>query len=189
MNAAAAIHNREFAFDPAAPIEVLRAGEFPHSSGITQVVDGLALESILANFAKDKQSPNWPGLLVDFDHFSADVDKPSEAAGWIQDLRREGSSLLAVVDWTGAGNQAVRSGRYRLLSPVFNREEMQDLGNGRLRPARLDSVGLTNSPNMRGLTPISNRSEPENVATLTAARPGIDDAMKSILGNTKEEAL
>lgn len=157
MRSSSTITNREFQFDPNGKIEVLRMGEYPHASGIVQVVDSLALEKIVSNFQNDTRQTNFPGLLVDFDHFSSDLDKPSEAAGWITGLERDGNRLLATVDWSSAGENAVSSGRYRLLSPVFNREELEALGNNRFRPVHLDSAGLTNSPNMKGLAPISNR--------------------------------
>lgn len=168
----ALLFNREFAFDPNEEVEVLRSGDYPHSSGIVQVIDDLAHRTIEAQFNAEKQRQNFPGLLVDFDHFSSDVTKPSEAAGWITNLRQDGDRLLAKVNWSRAGEDAVRSGRYRLLSPVFNRHEMEAIANKRYRPLRLDSVGLTNAPNMRGLAPISNRSAVLDVSTVTPQRAG-----------------
>jgi len=44
-----------------------------------------------------------------------------------------------------------------LVSPVWLARDVEDLGGGRVRPLRLDSVALTNSPNMKGMVPLSNR--------------------------------
>lgn len=176
MNTAAERYlNRQFQFNRDDWIEVLRAGEWPHPNGQTQVIDGAALDAVVAAFERDSAQPNSPGLLVDFDHFSFDTSKPSEAAGWITELRREGDSVLARVDWTESGEEAARGGRYRMLSPVFRQDEIEDLGDNRFRPLRLDGVGLTNQPVMRGLTPICNRNSVANrqdLSTLTPRRAG-----------------
>lgn len=172
------ILNRVYEVDPNSEVEALREGEYPHSSGILQVVDRPSLDSMVSFFKREKQQPNFIGLLIDRDHFSADPDKPSEAMGWVVDLRREGNSLMARVDWSATGEHAVRTGSYRLLSPVFRHEDLEDLGGGRKRPLRLDSIGLTNSPNMRGLRPISNRSAggddltPAQIAKLSPSEAG-----------------
>jgi len=40
---------------------------------------------------------------VDFDHFSLDTEKSSEAAGWISDLESRDTGLWARVRWSDAG--------------------------------------------------------------------------------------
>ena len=74
-------------------------GDFPHSgAGVTQVIDREAYDRIAADFNGLKSDSNFPGVLVDFDHFSLDTDKPSEAAGWITDLEtRDGWQSLSGV--------------------------------------------------------------------------------------------
>ena len=62
-------------------------GNFPHvGAGVTQVIDREACDRIAADFNSRKSDSNYPGVLVDFDHFSLDTEKSSEAAGWISDL-------------------------------------------------------------------------------------------------------
>ncbi len=56
------ILNREFQFDPNNEIEVLRFGDFPHSSGIVQVIDAPALNTMVAQFDAEKQRLNFPGF-------------------------------------------------------------------------------------------------------------------------------
>ena len=71
-------------------------GEFAHAqAGVVQVVDRAACEAMAARFAKEAQAPNFAGALIDFDHFSLDGEKRSEAAGWITALeaRCEGSGF------------------------------------------------------------------------------------------------
>ena len=156
-------------------VQVTRCGDFPHAgAGVTQVIDREACERMAAAFAAQKaeRGDNFPGLLVDFDHFSLDTDKPSEAAGWITDLEARADGLWARVRWTDSGLTAVTGGRYRLLSPVFRHPSgTEDLGDGRVRPVYLESVALTNEPNIKGGKPIANRwSDVARAASLAVRR-------------------
>jgi hypothetical protein len=80
--AASALANRVFVPAPDNWIALVRPGEFPHEQGL-QILDSEAMTSLFLAFERDRKMPNFPGLLIDFDHFSADTSKPSEAAGWI----------------------------------------------------------------------------------------------------------
>ena len=156
-------------------VQVTPCGEFPHvGAGVTQVIDREACERMAAAFAAHKadRGDNFPGLLVDFDHFSLDIGKPSEAAGWITDLEARDDGLWARVRWTDSGLAAVTGGRYRLLSPVFRHPSgTEDLGDGRVRPVYLESVALTNEPNIKGGKPIANRwSDVARAASLAVRR-------------------
>jgi phage I-like protein len=124
---------------------------------LKQVVDDRALERMLNRFSEDATVPNFPGLLVDFDHFSYDSDKSSEAAGWVVKLENRSNGLWGQVKWTPKGEQAVKDGAYRFISPVWGKREAEKLTNSNFRPARLESLGLTNQPNLRGMVPLSNR--------------------------------
>ena len=82
-------------------------GEFPHSgAGISQVIDAAACSQMVAAFENAKsQSDNFPGLLIDFDHFSLDAEKHSEAAGWIIDLQfrdADAAGLYAAIRGKGS---------------------------------------------------------------------------------------
>ena len=140
-------------------VQVTPCGEFPHvGAGVTQVIDREACDRIAADFNGRKSDANFPGVLVDFDHFSLDTEKSSEAAGWISDLESRDTGLWARVRWSDAGLSAVRGGRFRLMSPVFPPPSAcEDLGGGKIRPVMLVSVALTNEPNIKGGRPIANR--------------------------------
>ncbi len=140
-------------------VQVTPCGEFPHvGAGVTQVIDRAACDRIAADFNGRKSDPNFPGVLVDFDHFSLDTEKSSEAAGWISDLESRDTGLWARVRWSDAGLSAVQGGRFRLMSPVFPPPTAcEDLGGGKIRPVMLVSVALTNEPNIKGGKPIANR--------------------------------
>ena len=137
--------------------QVAPMGEFAHAqAGLTQVVDADACTAMANRFAEEAKGPNFAGLLVDFDHFSLDGEKRSEAAGWITALENRDGGLFAKIRWSDVGEEAVKGGRYRFLSPVWNRADCVDLGGGRVRPVRLLNAAVTNDPNLKGMRPLSN---------------------------------
>ncbi len=140
-------------------VQVTPCGEFPHAgAGVVQVIDRATCDRIAAEFNARKSDANFPGVLVDFDHFSLDTCQSSEAAGWITELESRDTGLWARVRWSDAGLSAVQGGRFRLMSPVFPPPSAcEDLGGGKIRPRALVSVALTNEPNIKGGRPIANR--------------------------------
>ena len=159
-------------------VQISPLGDFKHvGAGVTQVIDREACDRIAADFNARKSDTNFPGVLVDFDHFSLDTEKSSEAAGWISDLESRDTGLWARVRWSDAGLSAVSGGRFRLMSPVFPPPSAcEDLGGGKIRPVMLVSVALTNEPNIKGGMPIANR-EP------VANRGGKEKKYRWVLGN------
>jgi len=130
-----------------------------------QVLDAEACEAMTHTFTEEARQPNFPGLLVDFDHFSHDPAQPTTAAGWIGGLEHRDDGLYAQVRWSDLGLEALVGGRYRLASPVWNRADcdqwtaaVDETERVHLRPRRLDRLALTNDPNLPGLVPLSNRS-------------------------------
>jgi phage I-like protein len=155
-------------FEPASDgwFHIAPHGTFPHPTGAQQVIDAEACETMARTFAEEARQPNFPGLLVDFDHFSHDPARPSAAAGWVTALEPRGDGLYAQVRWSDLGQAAVTGGRYRLVSPVWNRADCDSwtapagpTGQeaAHLRPRRLARVALTNDPNLPGLAPLTNR--------------------------------
>ena len=81
------ILNREFKLPDDHWYQIAPLGEFVHAgAGVVQIVDAAACALMVQRFEVDTKLPNFAGLLVDFDHFSLDTDKRSEAAGWITAL-------------------------------------------------------------------------------------------------------
>jgi phage I-like protein len=129
-------------------------GEFPivwQGQPLLQVIDAAAVKAMANRIEPGEE------LLVDFDHFSDDPDKSSEAAGWIQGLQARDDGLYAQILWTDTGKAAILNRRFRYPSPVWRRADCEDLGNRRVRPLRLDELAITNKPNIKGIKPLSNR--------------------------------
>ena len=160
--------NRNFTLPKDDWYHVMPLGEYPHPDKLSQVLDTEGAAEMVNRFKADSEKPNFPGLLVDFDHFSDDAGKPSEAAGWLTDVQNRGDGLWGKIRWSDTGEAAVKGGRYRLVSPVFARDGAVPLPNAagveakhgpRLRPTRLLKVALTNDPNLKGMVPLTNRAQ------------------------------
>lgn len=135
------------------------AGEFPHSTGYVQVLDGDAFKAIVQDIHAQQGRPNWPGILVDFDHDSLDPARPSTAAGWLTDIEERPDGLWAQIRWSDTGQKALEGGSFRFVSPVWMVDDCEDLGDKRLRPKRLMNCAITNCPNIKGMIPLTNRTD------------------------------
>jgi phage I-like protein len=159
------ILNRDFKMPADGWYQFAPIGEFPHAAAdVIQVVDAEACFAMAARFKADAAVENFAGLLIDFDHFSLDCGQRSEAAGWVTALESRPTGLWGQIRWSDVGEDAVKGGRYRFLSPVWARSDCVDLGGGRIRPVRLLNAALTNDPNLKGLMPLAN-SKPVDFGT------------------------
>jgi len=85
-------------------------------------------------------------LVIDENH-STDLAAPkggsSPAMGWMTNLHTgEGGSILADVEWTKRGSQAVLNKEYSFISPVFLHDDQNEI-------TVVLRAGLTNSPNLQ----------------------------------------
>lgn len=183
------ILNRDFTLPADGFYQIAPFGEFANATaGVVQVIDRAACDAMAARFAQDAAAANFGGVLVDFDHGSLDTAKSSEASGWVMGLQVRDSGLFAKIRWSDTGEAAVKGGRFRYVSPVWARSNCEDLGpdpqsgRDRVRPMRLLNLAVTNDPNLKGMVPLSNRSQ--------NAEGGIRNAdgekrFKWVLGNSK----
>ena len=154
----ARIHNRAGQMPTDGWFQIEVAGEHPAGEGRTQVIDQVAMESIVNRFQAEAAVENFSGMLVDKDHLSHDLDNTTEAMAWAQELAIRNGQLHARFDLTDLGESAIRNKRYKFTSTEYDPPDIEDLGNGRVRPLRLAGLALTNRPNNRGSKPLSNRS-------------------------------
>jgi len=158
--------NRDFKIPADGWIQVCPRGEFYHEDAkITQVFDEVSIEAMKNRFDEDAKDPNSVGALLDFDHFSLDSSTASEAAGWITAMEVRPEGLFAQVRWSDVGEAAVKGGRYRNVSPVFARDDMVEISDGKFRPMRLDSCAITNSPRLLRMKPLSNSNRNQSETT------------------------
>lgn len=134
-------------------------GKHPAGKNRKQVLDAKALESIVNRFKAEKAEAgeDFAGMLVDNDHLSHDLANSTEALAWAQELEIRHGQLHARLDLTDLGEPAIRNKRFKFFSTEYDPEDLEDLGNGEVRPLRLAGLAFTNRPNNRGAKPISNR--------------------------------
>ena len=133
---------------------------------IEQVFDEKAIKAICDswNARKTAMGSNFPGMLVDYDHFSHNEDMPTGAAGWIESVEARGDGLWGLPRWSEDGKAKLEGGMYRLVSPVLSGFESlgEEGGKKKLRPTVLERLALTNDPQLRGMPPVSNRAGTAN---------------------------
>ena len=138
--------------------QIAAPGAFGHAKGLN-VFTREDLAHVAAAFTREVDPAR--GLLVDFEHESIQPEGSTEAAGWVTACtQRPDGTLWARVRWSDAGRAALEGGRYRFCSPVLHSEQRADGWH----PVALQSLALTNRPNLKGLTPLSHR---ENQPTIT----------------------
>lgn len=159
MNAEILNRNLQLPEDRWHQIEV--SGEQPTTDGRVQVIDAEARTAIVAAFAQEREAAGeqWSGILIDRDHLSHDPAQSTEAMGWLLDLRDHDGQLEGRIEWTDAGEPAVRNKRWRFFSTEYSPGDLEHMGAGRVRPRRLSGLALTNRPQRRGGKPISNRQQ------------------------------
>ena len=157
MNARILNRTNEIPADGWYQIEV--TGKHPAGKGRKQVIDRTALESILNRFNAEKEAAgeDFAGMLVDADHLSHDLENDTAALAWAKELEIRNNQLHGRLELTDLGEPAVKNKRYKFFSTEYNPEDLEDLGNGEVRPLRLAGLAFTNRPNNRGGKPISNR--------------------------------
>lgn len=124
---------------------------------IVQVINRDVVDAIVERFNAEASAPNFPGVLVDYDHFSSDEDKPSRAAGWIEKVEARETGLWGQVRFSAGGKAALEGGEYRLFSPTLGFIPKKYAKGERVFPAALLRGALTNDPRFKGMVPLSNR--------------------------------
>jgi len=71
------------------------------------VFDEATAKTIIDNFHANREAhPDWPGILVDREHFSEDPEKPSDAMAWATDIRLDpDGSIWTKWDFTPSGRE------------------------------------------------------------------------------------
>jgi len=132
------------------------------------------LKQMKSNFDKGVGFPTEDastGLAIDFKHEYLD-----EAAGWIKGLQLEvdgdkGKLYADPVEWTDAGIEAIKGGRFKCISPSGYFGSKSGKLSMWANPTNLkekianvlDGAGLTNFPFLRGMSPIRAHATADNL--------------------------
>jgi hypothetical protein len=116
------------------------------------VFDEASAKEIVERFRKDAEREDWPGVLVDREHFSVERDKPSDAMAWAKDIRvDDDGSIWTRWEFTAPGRELWDGKVLVSRSPYF--ECVQDGDD--FRPIRLISIGMTNTPHFTELSTLA----------------------------------
>jgi len=124
---------------------------------VCQAVTADDLTAIANRFKDWAAQPGFSGLLVDFDHFSADQDKSTRAAAWIMNTEKRENGLWAQLRLTSTGKAALEGGDFRHFSPVLGFLPANYRAGDVVHPVALLGGAFTNQPTFRGMVPLSNR--------------------------------
>lgn len=158
--------------------------------GAKIVFDEQSVRKIVDQFREESKREGWPGVLVDREHFSCDVEKPSDAMAWAVDVRiAEDGAIWTKWEFTPKGRELFETKTLINRSPVLRLEKT---GDKLFKPYQLDSIGMTNTPHFKTLSPTAaakaaanNNHEGES----TTMDPEIIAALGLAEGATKEEVL
>ena len=116
------------------------------------VFDEAAAKAIMEAFRESAKDPEWPGILVDEEHFSLDREKSSAALAWAKEIRQEADgSIWTRWDFTPKGRELWQSRTLVNRSPAFAcTKDGKDY-----RPCALMSIGMTNAPHFKGLSTLA----------------------------------
>lgn len=122
-------------------------------------------------------------LPIDYEHHTlggefASPDGLALAAGWIKSIRYEpGRGLIATVEWTPRGREAIRAKEYRYLSPVVivRKKDRKLVG--------IHSAALTNKPAIPRMETLAAK-----VTTPTSERDGMKEKLERQVNQEETEA-
>lgn len=151
------------------------------------------LRTMAKNFRDGKFPAPPTRICVDYDHLSLKPGKPGDgkAAGWFVDveLRADDTELWALVEWTEAGAEAVRTKEYQFVSPVIAGDFVTNDGE-QIGPTLLNAA-ITNNPQLQGMAPVSLSLRPSAVALVqlgdTDRRDRVQQAIRDRFGNPFED--
>lgn len=98
---------------------------------------------------KEQIAQRGVDLVVDYEHQTLSGEQ-APAAGWVKELILDAGAIKARVEWTPKAKEYLENKEYRYLSPVITVRKVDNKAMG------LHSLALTNTPAIKGMTPIVN---------------------------------
>ena len=154
------------------------------------VFDEESVRKTVEAFRAEMQNAEWPGVLVDREHFSLDLDKPSDAMAWAKDIRiAEDGAIWTRWEFTPKGRELYETKTLINRSPVLRLERRE---GGKFSPCYLESIGMTNTPHFKELSPLAAAkaaAEDNHQKGTTDMDPEILAALGLAEGAQKEDVL
>jgi hypothetical protein len=149
------------------PVEFLRVGTFVDMWGKEVEIDTVLMDAVIANFENGKAGQDVP---IDVDHGYR------EAAGWVQEIWRDGEVLMARIDWSSLGEELVGGQVYRYLSASID-----------LKTQVLKAISLVNFPVVKGLKPVALSEGVYALGAHDGLLERIVTAIKGVFGEEVED--
>lgn len=159
-------------------IQVFPSGTFSGRDGRGPYVCNPA-----AVVARTREHNGSVDIPVDYDHqleHATQNGQPAIAAGWITELEARADGVWGRVKWTDKGKAHVAAREYRYVSPVYYYQ--QDTGDIQT----IESVALTNVPNLTGLKALASRESGPNLSIGDTTMSFLKN-LASVLGVTDTE--
>ncbi len=161
-------------------------GEYPVGAAIKGarpdamfVFDEASAREIIADFRSKAKRPDWPGVLVDREHFSADPEKESDAMAWARDIRQDADgSIWTRWEFTPEGERLWDGKVLVSRSPLFLSVPAKA---GRVyHPVSLVSIGMTNTPHFKELSTLAAARKAAEVNNTTGKNMD-EEKLKEVL--------
>lgn len=172
-----------------APTEfcVFRAGRNESTKG-TFVFDELSQKLVMAEYER-----RGVPMMLDYEHMSQSKPPqiaPASAKSAVPEIRN-GELWLTNIVWTDKAAQMIEAGEYRLFSPAFGYDLLDDTS---MRVTKLINVALTNDPALHNIEPLmaaSNSDEEdddmdEELKKLTAKLAAMEEDYKRLTATNAE---
>ena len=156
--------------------------------GAKVVFDEDRVKKIVEQFREAAKTKDWPGILVDREHFSCDYAKPSDAMAWAKDIRQDADgSIWTRWEFTEPGRRLWDGKVLVSRSPLFT-----CVRAGRdYRPVALKSIAMTNTPHVTELSTLAaaRAAEAKTETQGEIQMQKILEALGLAEGATEEDAL
>ena len=151
------------------------------------VFDETSVGKVVAAFKEQAKAANWPGILVDQDHFSCNTEKPSTALAWARDIRvAPDGSIWTKWEFTAKGKELYEGKMLINRSPVL---DLAQLSAKEFAPTVLTSIGMTNAPYFKDLSPLAAAREVNNNKGENTMDPSILKELGLQEGATLDDVL
>lgn len=151
------------------------------------VFDENSVGKVVAAFKEAAKAKDWPGILVDQDHFSCNTSKPSTALAWARDIRVDGDgSIWTKWEFTAKGKELYEGKMLINRSPVL---DLEQLSAKEFAPTVLTSIGMTNAPYFKDLSPLAAAREVKNNKGENTMDPSILKELGLQEGATLDDVL
>ena len=154
--------------------------------GAKIVFDEKSVARVVEAFKAKLAAADFPGVLVDREHFSLDLDKPSDAMAWARDIRvADDGSIWTRWEFTPTGRELYETKTLINRSPVL---KIESRGSKVFAPFELESIGMTNTPHFKDLSPLAAARE-NNTKGETTMDADILTALGLAAEASKEDVL